>query len=92
MIDHVGLILFRAGFATVEPASTLATLDKFQHVAICSWPLISKAIRVSPPFGISPANVEASARDVFLSLAWIGNSARTRKASATNSKVLAAKS
>ena len=58
-----------ASFAGVEPASTFATLDKFQDVAICSWPLICKAIRVSPPFGISTANVEVSARDVVRSLA-----------------------
>ena len=52
----------------VKPASTFATLDKRHPVPTCSRALISKAIRVSPPFGISTAYVEMSARDVFVLL------------------------
>jgi hypothetical protein len=55
---QVSLILSLPGFAVVEPASTFATLDNFPHQAIRSWPLISKAIRVSAPFGTSTANAK----------------------------------
>jgi hypothetical protein len=78
---HQWLAAARASRAlvAVEPASTFATLDNFQQAPICSWPLISKAIRVSPPFGISAANVEVSARDVFVPFAWIGSSIELSK-------------
>ena len=64
----------RSGSAAVEPASTVTTPDNSKHASIPRRPLISKAIRLSPPFGISAANVEVSAREVFVSSAWIGNS------------------
>jgi len=90
---HAGFIPSRSGSEAVEPASTVATPDNSRHAAVTHRRLISKGIRLSPPFGISAAKVLASARDVFVPFAWIGismNSARTHQASATNSKVLAA--
>ncbi len=57
--SQFSLIPSLPGFAVVEPASTVATLDNLPRRAICSRPLISKAIRVSAPFGTSAANAKS---------------------------------
>ena len=71
---YVNQILSRPWVAAVEPASTLATLDNFQNAAGLFRLLISKAVRVPPPFGTSAANTEVSAREVIVPFAWIGSS------------------
>ena len=70
----IGPILSLSALAVVEPASTLATLDNFTLGANCSWPLIFKAVRVSPLFGTSDANEEMSACEVVVPLACFPSS------------------
>jgi len=66
-------------FWAVEPASTVATRDSSRLVAAPCRPLISKGVPSFPRFGISAANVEVSAREIFVPFAWIGGSIELSK-------------